>query len=126
MKCFNHHDRDAIGLCKSCGKGLCEECIAEVPRGLACKNSCEENARQITELIQKNIALHNQADVNLKKTQKRILFNVIVLMLFGLILVIVGFVDGFDLPMLILAIFFISLAISSFFYRPKSLPKKDK
>ena len=27
MKCYNHHDRDAFGVCKACGKGLCLECI---------------------------------------------------------------------------------------------------
>ncbi len=28
MKCFNHHDRDAFGICKTCGKALCLECMA--------------------------------------------------------------------------------------------------
>ena len=25
MKCYNHHDRDAFAVCKSCGKALCLE-----------------------------------------------------------------------------------------------------
>lgn len=27
MKCYNHHDRDAFGICTVCGKGLCLECM---------------------------------------------------------------------------------------------------
>jgi hypothetical protein len=44
MNCFNHRDRPAIGLCKACGKGLCGDCLTELPNGLACKGSCEKRA----------------------------------------------------------------------------------
>lgn len=27
MKCYNHPDRDAVGTCVDCGKGLCQECM---------------------------------------------------------------------------------------------------
>ena len=39
MKCYNHHDRDAFGIGKSCGKGLCLECIKEENSVVVCKNS---------------------------------------------------------------------------------------
>jgi hypothetical protein len=42
MNCFNHRDKPAIGICKSCGKGLCGDCVAELPNVLACKDSCEK------------------------------------------------------------------------------------
>ncbi|MBP7275989.1 MAG: hypothetical protein KBA51_07280, partial [Kiritimatiellae bacterium] len=35
MKCFNHEDRDAVGTCKSCGKGVCRECAVDMGKGLA-------------------------------------------------------------------------------------------
>lgn len=44
MKCFNHHDRDAFGICRVCGKGLCLECLKETEFGhIICKNNdnCE-------------------------------------------------------------------------------------
>ena len=47
MNCFNHRDKPAIGLCKSCGKALCEDCLTEVPNGLACKGSCEDRVNMI-------------------------------------------------------------------------------
>ncbi|MBD5402773.1 DUF2180 family protein [bacterium] len=41
MKCYNHHDRDAFGICKSCGKGLCLECLKEKNGAIVCKkNAC--------------------------------------------------------------------------------------
>lgn len=27
MKCYYHPDRDAVGTCLDCGRGLCQECI---------------------------------------------------------------------------------------------------
>ena len=30
MKCFYHPDREALSFCENCGKGICEECSAEV------------------------------------------------------------------------------------------------
>jgi len=38
MKCYNHHDRDAFGVCKACGKGLCLECLKQVNGVILCKN----------------------------------------------------------------------------------------
>lgn len=46
MKCYNHNDRDAFGICKYCGKGLCLDCLKETDFGIVCKDSikCEESA----------------------------------------------------------------------------------
>ncbi len=39
MKCYNHHDRDAFGICKACGKALCLECMKEENGVIVCNNS---------------------------------------------------------------------------------------
>ena len=54
MNCFNHPELPALGICKSCGKGLCRECITEVPDGLACKNRCEARVGFINRIIDSN------------------------------------------------------------------------
>jgi hypothetical protein len=54
MNCFNHRDRPAIGLCKSCGKGVCADCLSEIPNGLACKGSCEDRVNLINRIIDSN------------------------------------------------------------------------
>jgi hypothetical protein len=42
MKCFVHLSTDAIGICKSCGKGLCAGCAVDLTKGLACAGRCEK------------------------------------------------------------------------------------
>ena len=54
MNCFNHAEKNAIGICKSCGKGLCAECLVALPNGLACKNACEDRVTLINRIIDIN------------------------------------------------------------------------
>lgn len=55
MKCFYHDDRDAIGICKSCGRGLCRECCFEFRKGLACRGRCEDDAAAVASLIEQSV-----------------------------------------------------------------------
>jgi hypothetical protein len=55
MRCFYHEVREAVGSCKSCGKGLCRECAVELPKGLACRGRCEADAQALIQLIDRNI-----------------------------------------------------------------------
>ncbi|MEI6194808.1 MAG: hypothetical protein WCS42_10810 [Verrucomicrobiota bacterium] len=57
MRCFYHQDKDAVGSCKSCGKGLCVECAVDLGKGLACRGRCEESARAIIAIVDRNIQL---------------------------------------------------------------------
>ena len=54
MKCFFHQDRDAVGVCKSCERGICPECAVDLGKGLACRGRCEEDARKIITAIEIN------------------------------------------------------------------------
>lgn len=50
MKCANHPDKDATGLCNHCGKNLCLECQGEFKKEIYCqvclatKNTAEKKA----------------------------------------------------------------------------------
>jgi hypothetical protein len=57
MRCFYHRDKEAVGICKSCGKGVCAECAVDLDKGLACRSRCEESTRSIIALIDRNIQL---------------------------------------------------------------------
>ena len=57
MRCFYHPEREAVGTCKSCGKGLCPECAADLQKGLACRGRCEPDVRAVIELVERNIKL---------------------------------------------------------------------
>ena len=43
LKCYKHPERDAVGVCVVCGRGICEECAVEVAGKLYCK----EDVRKI-------------------------------------------------------------------------------
>ncbi|HNQ73210.1 MAG TPA: hypothetical protein PKN95_06350 [Verrucomicrobiota bacterium] len=53
MKCFYHQEVDAAGLCKSCGRGLCRECIAEVGLSCSCRNRCEADVATLNDLVER-------------------------------------------------------------------------
>lgn len=55
MKCFNHEERDAVGTCKSCGKGVCRDCAVDLSKGLACRGRCEEDVARLIALIDQNV-----------------------------------------------------------------------
>lgn len=55
MKCFYHPDRDAVGLCRSCMKGLCTECAVDMTKGLACHGACQKDVADILALTEQNI-----------------------------------------------------------------------
>lgn len=54
MNCFNHRSEGAVGICKSCGKGLCPACATEVPNGIACRDSCEDRVNLLNRIIDAN------------------------------------------------------------------------
>lgn len=55
MKCFYHHDKDAVGVCRHCLKGICPDCAVDFKDGIACKNTCEEKAKATARLVSVNI-----------------------------------------------------------------------
>ena len=46
MKCF-YSDAEAVGICKSCGRGLSRPFLTEFPKGLACANHCEADVQRL-------------------------------------------------------------------------------
>src|SRR5207302_6215916 len=70
MKCFYHETRDAIGVCKSCGKGLCRECAVDLDKGLACRGRCEEDARAVIALIDRNIRFEPTVSSIIARTRR--------------------------------------------------------
>ena len=55
MLCFYHHDKQAVGLCRYCGKGICSECSVDLGGGLACRNRCEDKVRGVTLMVDQTI-----------------------------------------------------------------------
>ena len=60
MKCFYHPQTDAIGICKNCNKGLCQECAVDIGNGIACKARCEAEVRAINEIVSRNKTVYQK------------------------------------------------------------------
>ena len=54
MRCFYHDERDAVGTCKNCGRGVCLTCAHDVENGLACRDRCEAEVRALNRVIERN------------------------------------------------------------------------
>ena len=87
MNCYNHEDKPASGVCRACGKGLCRECIAEVPGGIACRNHCEKQVETINYVIDINKQSATIANSRLK-------MNMIFFIIMGAVSGLIGVVDG--------------------------------
>lgn len=61
MRCFYHRDLDAVAACKSCGRGLCPDCASDVGNGLACRDRCEEQVRDVNRIIERNKTAYEKA-----------------------------------------------------------------
>jgi hypothetical protein len=84
MNCFNHPDKPAIGICKSCCKGLCLDCAATMPNGLACRNACEARVALINQMIDNNEKVISAANVQVRSSG-------IFMLLLGAVFCLVGF-----------------------------------
>lgn len=50
MHCFNHQTKEAIGLCRNCFKGLCQECCQKNEDHLACSENCAQKVNEVEEI----------------------------------------------------------------------------
>ncbi len=85
MKCYYHHENDAVAICKSCSRALCEPCAADVHPGTACVNRCEEDVEELNIVIDKSKASYQKAG-------KAYRYNAIAMLILGLIFVTSGIV----------------------------------
>ena len=74
MNCFYHVDRPAVGICKSCSKGLCSECAIDTGKGIACKGKCAERVIEVENLIDRNLAARLMGEGQLKQNLYFMLF----------------------------------------------------
>lgn len=60
MKCFNHSEIDAVGVCKSCGRALCHDCIAEVGLSCSCKGRCEADVASLNDITERGKTVYQK------------------------------------------------------------------
>jgi hypothetical protein len=64
MRCFNHTDREAIGTCKACSKGLCAECLVDLGHGLSCRGVHEATVESYRVMLERNTKMLDAAPTN--------------------------------------------------------------
>lgn len=57
MRCYNHPDKNAIAVCRSCGKAVCHQCAQETENAIACRQECV-NALADNRQFQVGLAAH--------------------------------------------------------------------
>ncbi|MDR2213784.1 MAG: hypothetical protein LBE21_09205 [Pseudomonadales bacterium] len=121
MRCFNHPENEAIGICKSCHRGLCANCATDLGHGLACKGKHESEVNTLHTLIGQNEKIYAAMP---KARNAGPLF----LGFMGTVFAGYGLFYGqgvMDLPV-ILGAGFIAFAIYTYFYNKKAYaPRRE-
>lgn len=58
MLCFNHPEKEAVGICKACQRGLCSECATDLGHGLACKGKHEDQVNTLEMIISQSAKIY--------------------------------------------------------------------
>lgn len=61
MKCYNHPEVDAVGICKTCNKGICHSCLTDVGNGIACTATCVDEVKEVNSFIERNKNIYKKA-----------------------------------------------------------------
>jgi hypothetical protein len=91
MKCFYHPNVDAVGVCKSCGRALCRDCITEVGLSCSCKGRCESVVATMNDLVVRGGSAYQKSGA----LQIR---NGILITLLGGLFAVPGFLNGDNSP----------------------------
>jgi hypothetical protein len=120
MRCFYHADREAVGICKSCQRAICHECITDIGKGIACKARCEDDARDIVRLTDAAIRQQPATDFIVARMRRNRVVTAIFYLLLG-----VGFVvTGILHPYVQFATYLGALFLVFGIYTLSQLPKR--
>ncbi len=90
MKCFYSPSQDAIGICKSCGRGVSADQMTDMGKGLACKGRCEDDVKSLMTLIEQNISSSSATNQILKRSPNAGYGSGVFLTVMGLIFIFTG------------------------------------
>lgn len=90
VKCYYHAERDAVGLCGACHRGICADCARDMQRGLACRGRCEHEVRRLLDLRDFSFTQPHQAETVLRASAGAQVRSSIFLIMLGVIMVVYG------------------------------------
>ncbi len=110
MKCFYDRTQDAVGICKSCGKGISSEYAVDLGKGLACKDRCEEDARALIALIDSNVSMRATSQKLILGSGRTGMYSSIFLFLMGAMFFVSGIMmkeGGGQFPLIMGSLFIV-------------------
>lgn len=126
MRCFYHADRDAVGVCKSCQRGVCRDCAAEVDKGIACKSRCEDDARQLALLIDQNARLQPASTFLISRARRTRVAAALLYLALGIGFVCWGIVHPYLRFVSVLGFIFVAYGVFLLSQLPKSASEPPK
>ncbi len=112
MICFKHSQIPAVGICKVCGKGICEACAIQRDFAICCSETCAAEAIELREMTQRGKRVYAVGGRG-----QRVATQSIVIAIAGLFFLIAG--AAFSWISAPLAWFM--CAAGTVFFRPKSV-----
>jgi hypothetical protein len=101
MKCFFHHDCDAVALCHWCNRGLCPDCAVEVSDWLACRDRCESAVARAIHVGQASTALLEQTEKARGVNRLASISLSVFVLASGLLISAIGYQRWADAPMIL-------------------------
>jgi hypothetical protein len=83
VHCFYHQERDAVGSCKSCGKGVCSACAVDLGKGLACRGRCEDDVKAVLALVEENLRMVGRTPRILRSNRQSHVWAAVLFILLG-------------------------------------------
>lgn len=121
MRCFEHPDQHATGICCHCGKAVCQQCCQVEGRKIACSETC---AHELYLADQLDSRLRQSLGVGVNPPMPP---SVSTYFLFGLILLVTGAYLSFQrgsfemLTFAVAAVFFVMSGVSYRQYKNRCL-----
>lgn len=78
MECFAHPGSDAVGICKTCGKAVCRDCVVDTGFAIACSESCASEATALHQMNQAGKRLYG-----IGVDRKKLPSGIVMWLLFG-------------------------------------------
>src|SRR6185295_5213953 len=126
MKCFYNPTKDAIGTCKSCGKGLSVGYAVDLAKGLACRNRCEDDVRDLIELVERNIRIAGISERIILKSKSSGFANAIFIIAAGLLFTVYGYQSDKNLLLAGLGTLFLTYGVFTLLNRAATSRTRSK
>jgi len=116
MECFIHRGHQSIGICKSCFKAVCRDCVVELEHGVACSEKCAKDVTEVNEMNERGKRIYGIGHRKSKIPSSGVVIWCLFSIVFWLITAIPYFKTGhIDYGTLAMATVFTVVAVIAFF-----------